>query len=310
MITIKYKFCSRFSHISILSALIFLTISCQKEVELNIETNANRLLVNAEFTNEMDIHTVELLRPAGILNSNPAVPVSHARVIITDGVDTIHFAESTDPGIYNTLNACAGIPTKTYTLIINNIDIDNDGKNDEFTARCKMPEPVLMDSLRSERGLHPSDKTKGINNYCSFRITSQGPDYILRYVEVGSKAIRPLSEWLGSGDIGRFESEFKTVKPDAAGVFKNSGAYYQIPENDTIIQEGALITFVCLNLTAEHFTFLKEFDNNSSYDWLDDNLYDQIKMPKNLPTNLVPSNKAAGYFNVYSISRISKKLEN
>lgn len=293
-----------------LTTLLVTIISCQKEINLKIETTANRLLVDGEFTNEMGIHTIKLCRPAGILNETPNIPVSGAKVIITEGTDTIHFTESVQTGIYNTSIECAGKSNKTYILTITNIDIDSDGLTEEYTAKGKMPEPIFMDSLRSVRGIHPVDKTKGINNYCYFKATINGPDYIYKYLEVDKRAISPLSKRLGTGDLARFERENKIVKPKAPDEYKKLGTFLHIPEKDTVIPSGSLITFVCLNLNAEHFEFLKEFDNNTSYNWLDDNFYDQIKMPKNIPTNITPSNKAAGYFSVYSISRISKKLDN
>lgn len=290
--------------------LIILLIACQKEINLKIETTANRLLVDGEFTNETGIHTVKLFRPAGILNETPNIPVSGAKVIITEGTDTIHFTESIQPGVYNTIKECAGMGNKTYILSIKNIDIDSDGRPEEYTAKSKMPEPILMDSLKSERGIHPADKTNGINNYCYFRVTYNGPDYIYKYIEADNREIFNLSKRLGTGDLARFEREYQIVKPKTTDEYKKMSSFLHISEKDTLVTAGSLISFVCLNLNAEHFGFLKEFDNNTSYNLLDDNFYDQIKMPKNIPTNITPSNKAAGFFAVYSISRISKKLNN
>ncbi len=302
------KFRTTLSQYIKLTPLLVILISCQKEINLKIETTANRLLVDGEFTNEMGIHTIKLYRPAGILNETPYIPVSGAKVIITEGTDTIYFTENLQAGVYNTIKECAGSSNKIYTLFIKNIDIDSDGIPEEYSAKGKMPEPILMDSLKSEKGMHPADKTKGINNYCYFKATINGPDYIYKYLEVDEQAIFRLSERLGSGDLARFEREYKIVKPTAPDEYKKLGTFLHIPEKDTIIPSGSLITFVCLNLTTEHFEFLKEFDSNTSSNLIDDNFYDQIKMPKNLPTNISPANKAAGYFSVYSISRISKKL--
>jgi hypothetical protein len=53
-----------------------------------------------------------------------------------------------------------------------------------------------------------------------------------------------------------------------------------------------------------------EFDNQtSSGDTFQDNLYDQLRIPYNLPTNIEPFDRAAGYFFIFSISRISKVFE-
>lgn len=290
----------------ICTLLILLLGSCQKEIELDIETSAKRLLVDAVFTTDTIVHTVKLSRAGSLLNNDAIIPVSGALVLITDGVDTIDFTESATAGTYQTASPCFGIGGKTYTLSVSQIDIDDDGNNDNFIASAKMPVPVTMDSLNSTRGLHIADKTKGINNYAYFRIPFLGPDYIYKYVEVNNVSIGALQSRLGSGEIARFESEYKITKPQSPDSYTKVSSYCQIPEKDMVVSKGDLITFVCLNFPSEYFSFLKELDNNTSSDLFTDNFYDQIKMPANVRTNIAPSSKAAGYFAVYSVSRISK----
>jgi hypothetical protein len=292
----------------ICTLLILLLGSCQNEIELDIATSAKRLLVDAVFTTDTIVHTVRLSRTGSLLNDDAIIPVSGALVLITDGLDTIDFTESATAGTYQTAAPCFGIGGKTYTLSVTQIDIDDDGKNDSFTAAARMPQPVMMDSLKSSRGLHISDKTKGINNYAYFRVPFLGPDYIYKYIDVNKASVGALKGRLGSGEIARFQAEYKVTKPITPDTYTKMSSYCQVPEKDMPVSNGDAITFVCLNLTSEYFSFLKEFDNNTSSDLFTDNFYDQIKMPANVRTNISPAGKAAGYFAVYSVSRISAVL--
>jgi deoxycytidine triphosphate deaminase len=76
----------------------------------------------------------------------------------------------------------------------------------------------------------------------------------------------------------------------------------------SVINEGDTICIVGLNFNKDQYEFLKEFDNNTSSNnqFNSVNIYDQLKIPTNLPTNIEPADKAAGYFFVYSVSKISK----
>jgi len=101
---------------------------------------------------------------------------------------------------------------------------------------------------------------------------------------------------------------YKVPKILNPGSVENYSSYFAITvANNPAVVNGDTIRFICFNFTADQYEFLKEFDNNtSSDDTFGDNIYDQLKVPANLPTNIEPSNKAAGYFFIYSVSEISK----
>jgi hypothetical protein len=92
------------------------------------------------------------------------------------------------------------------------------------------------------------------------------------------------------------------------GLVANGRVYIWVEPQMSVINERDTICIVGLNFNKDQYEFLKEFDNNitSSNQFNNDNIYDQLKIPTNLPTNIEPADKAAGSFFVYSVSKISK----
>ena len=127
------------------------------------------------------------------------------------------------------------------------------------------------------------------------------------YFIVNSKTFYTLTDRLGGGDLTTNELEFRTIKVNTPGSIAHGLAYSAIFPRDTKVNEGDTICIVGLNFNKDQYEFLKEFDNNTtSNNLFIDNIYDQLKIPTNLPTNIEPADKAAGYFFIYSVSKISK----
>jgi hypothetical protein len=283
---------------------VFLFSSCEHDLNVEIKTNDKRLLVDGEFTNDSVIHTIKLYCSGSLLTGKTQTAVSGAKVFVTDNTDTFYYAENVNtPGLYETLNKCRGIGGKVYFLSITNIDVDKDGEMDSYTAYSMMPVPVKFDSLVSIRGLD-GDGNMAVNNYAYYKIMFNGPDFVYKYTMVNNQTdYGTITDRLGSGEINRFENESKIPhvnKPDST---INYWSYLSI---ESKVVQGDTIAFICYNYTNDQFEFLKAFDNNtSSNNQLEDNYYDQLKLPINLPTNIEPSDKAAGYFFIYSVSGIA-----
>ena len=135
-----------------------------------------------------------------------------------------------------------------------------------------------------------------------------GADYL--NMQINNHGEYDMKYWLGNSkrEIGLYILSLPKVNyPDSVKkemilmyLFTNAfGAENPVTNADTLICNT-------MNLMSGEFKFLSELNNNSNYDWLSSNYYDQLKIPTNLPTNIEPSGKAAGYFFVYSMSRFSK----
>jgi hypothetical protein len=288
----------------IVFALLF--YSCEQDVNIEIKTNDRRLLVDGEFTNDTAVHRIRLYCSGSLITGRPQTIVSGAKIFVTDGVDTFDYIENKDTlGLYQTAGKCCGKGGHNYTLTITNIDVDEDGKMDSYTANSLMPVPLKFDSLVSSRGLN-GDGNMAVNNWAYYKLFYNGPDFIYKFELLNNDSIETITDRLGTGEIAG-DKYYNLVVPKVLnpGSFVNYQSYMSI--NSTVVK-GDNITFICYNFTAAQFEFLKEFDLNTSSSNLfnSENIYDQLKVPTNLPTNVEPADKAAGYFFVYSISKISK----
>jgi hypothetical protein len=136
-----------------------------------------------------------------------------------------------------------------------------------------------------------------------YNLYFNGPGYVYPFIN----NYYTITDRLGSGEFTRFdESWYKVPKVLYPDSIMNRYAYLALPPSD--VKNGDIINFLCFNLTNDQYEFLKEFDNNTSSNeqFNNVNIYDQLKIPTNLPTNIEPADKAAGYFFIYSVSKISK----
>jgi hypothetical protein len=288
--------------------VVFLLNSCEQDLTIEIKTNDKRLLVDGEFTDDTAVHSIRLYCSGSFITGKPQTIVSGAKIYVTDGIETFDYIENKDTlGLYQTVGKVGGIGGHNYTLSITNIDIDNDGKMDSYTANSLMPVPVKFDSLVSKRGLN-GDGNMAVNNYAYYKLFYNGPDYVYKSELLNNVGnISSITERLGTGLIARDENEYKVPKVLNSGSFIKYWSYLSI--NSTVVN-GDIISFICYNFTTAQFEFLKEFDNNTTTTsnnlFSSENIYDQLKIPTNLPTNIEPADKAAGYFFIYSVSKISK----
>ncbi|MCX6142664.1 MAG: DUF4249 family protein [Ignavibacteriales bacterium] len=273
---------------------------------IEIKTNDKRLLVDGGFTTDSVIHTIRLYCSGSLITGQPQTVVTGAKIYVTDKTDTFYYIENKDTlGLYQTSGKCCGKGGHNYALTITNIDVDKDGKMDSYTTNSLMPVPVKLDSLVSKRGLN-GDGNMAVNNYAYYKLYYNGPDYVYKSELLNNDDNgTTITDRLGTGVIARDENEYKVPKVLNPGSFINYWSYLSI--NSAVVQ-GDTISFICYNLTTAQFEFLKEFDLNTSSNnqFNSENIYDQLKVPTNLPTNIEPSDKAAGYFFIYSISKISK----
>jgi hypothetical protein len=286
--------------------LALLLSSCEQEMTLEIKTNDKRLLVDGEFTNETAVHIIRLYCSGSLITGRPQTTVSGAKIFVTDGIDTFDYIENKDtPGLYQTAGNACGKGGHTYMLSITHVDLNEDGNMESYTGNGLMPVPVTFDSLVSKRGLN-GDGNMAVNNYAYYRLYYNGPDYAYHFGVLNNKYQSiSMTDRLGTGELSRFEGQYKVPKVLNPGSFSTYWSYVSI---NTTVVKGDIIIFVCYNFTNDQYNFLKIFDNNTSGNnqFNSQNIYDQLKVPTNLPTNIEPADEAAGYFFIYSISKISK----
>lgn len=123
--------------ISILSAS-----SCTKVIDIDLNKSNPQYIIEGEVTNAAAEQTVHITRSVNFSEDNKYPAVTNAVVVISDDAGNLDTLIQDEPGYYKTTKI-AGIPGRTYKM-----DVSVDGQS--FIASSKMPEPVLIDTLRME----------------------------------------------------------------------------------------------------------------------------------------------------------------
>ena len=126
----------------------FLLSGCTETIDLDLETTTRRLVVDGMLTNEEKMHYVRLSQTVPFFQDSAAPSVTDAEVDLFDGYQRVKMHEASElPGFYITPTNYRGIPGRTYTLTIRDVDIDGDGQSEIYRASSQMPEPHSVDSI-------------------------------------------------------------------------------------------------------------------------------------------------------------------
>lgn len=120
--------------------------SCEKVIDIDLNSQNPQLVIEANFSNADSICTVQLSKTVNFSDSNTFPTVSNAVVILSDNLghrDTLD--EVNGAGLYGT-NRIAGIPGLSYTL-----EVQAEGKI--YIANNTMPQAVALDSVYTEESL-------------------------------------------------------------------------------------------------------------------------------------------------------------
>lgn len=97
---------------------LFLLFSCTEDITIDLEEGNPLIGVEGSITDEFKRHEVVLSYTADFYYSDEIKYISGARVMVTDGVDTIPYLEQLDqPGHYLT-DSVAGKRKTLYTLLV------------------------------------------------------------------------------------------------------------------------------------------------------------------------------------------------
>lgn len=134
--------------------LLILLVSCQEKIDLELNDDYQRLVVEAELTSEDTTQKVRLSKTASYFTEEETPRLSGATVYISDSVDTYNFSE-VSPGLYESDVEFGGTPGGTYTLTIELQEpID---EQTTYTATETMPVKLILDSITAEPLPNPFD---------------------------------------------------------------------------------------------------------------------------------------------------------
>ena len=123
--------------------------ACTERVDIDLEEAGDPLLVVfAEITDEPKAQAVYLSLTAPYFENSELPVVSGAEVYLSDGDEEIQLIESLEEsGTYLTADNYAGVPGKTYTLRIENVDANGDGVVESYGAQSVMNSVPPVDGV-------------------------------------------------------------------------------------------------------------------------------------------------------------------
>ena len=265
-----------------------LTVSCVEIVDIELDSTYSRLVVYGTITTDSIHHQVELTSTTDYFYNEAAPPIENADVFISFDDKTIQLVASEEKSnIYLFPEAFRGKPGTQYDLLIENVDIDQDGITETYSASTTMPGIVDPDSITIDKFISPF--------FSGYQVAVWSPD-------PPAVNFYNFKLWKNSYLINQRISDY-TVQPD--DLFSDNyipglpvGFLDDDNENEAVFP-GDTITLEVNSITRSYYNFIIEaqneiFGNNPLFSG----------PPANVSTNI--ENGAVGIFTAYSIGRASK----
>ncbi|MDR3245119.1 MAG: DUF4249 domain-containing protein [Prevotellaceae bacterium] len=276
--------------------------SCVEPFDIKTNNSPSVIVIYGYLTDEPVHHTIMVSASSPYFDILPNPGISGASVKITSSENEVFNFDENDtvPGLYQTVNRVSATPGATYSLSVE-VDFDNDGVKEIYTATSTMQSPVPIDSIQVK-----SMEIMGYKFY-SLNLYAQDPpseDYYLGHYKLNDTAIlfnisrlSPMSDIGFNGQyinglmIQRFwdENERENDDDDDDG---DDSTYRHI-----YLSQGDTITFSLSRIEKGYYDFIiqcqDEMRGESPF----------FGGPaSNIATNI--SNGGLGYFTSYAFSTI------
>jgi hypothetical protein len=286
---ILQRFITRKIFLILFTAIVFLN-SCTEEFPMKYDSTFARLVVDGYMTTDTVRHYVRLTKSGDAGFRDAVVPISGATITISDG-DTVFQLQpvSSIDGLYATDSTVYGIPGKTYTLNISNVDINDDNVMENYSASSVLKNELPIDSIRVVYQAFDPHFKGWLINMTAKDIGGGHNYYLLKVYKNDTLLTDSIQEYMNIADNSGFEG--KTYN-DFPVYFLNQ------QKEDEIIHHGDTITLEMDGITEEYYRFILDYVQE---------YYPKLPIfsgpSANISTNIEPKDKAIGFFAVYSIQR-------
>jgi len=284
---IKWESMPLIKNILIIFSIFLCSCKEEKITTLN-ETSDPQLVVFSEMTNIDENQVVYLSKTFtnfSVQEENRSV--TGAEVYIYDKTDTIKLTESiNENGAYYAPDDFIPETDETYTLIIDNIDVNNDGTDETYTAEATMGKTMKIDRM----SIFYNSGNKGWKICMSGKEPKKTTNYYLfRIYRNDTLITKTLTDYRVSKDEYYNGSELKDVIVQFLDKDKDKGQ---------VIRTNDKITLEVAGITKGYYQFLHDVKEETN----DDLSFFQGPSAQ-IPGNI--SNQAMGYFAILSISRLT-----
>lgn len=113
--------------------------SCQKVIEIDLNSSDPKIVIEGNISDQPGPHTVTITRSVNFSQTNSFPAVSGATVVLSDNLGNSETLTETSPGVYQS-SVLQGVPGRTYFL-----NVTAEGKT--YSAESTMPQLITLDSL-------------------------------------------------------------------------------------------------------------------------------------------------------------------
>ena len=280
--------------VQILSIFILSIIAtgCTETIDnIQLDSTRPRLVVEGYISTDTTRQMVRLSKLGDALKKDPVQVISNALITISDGTTTFGLTEDqTRKGTYFTSPDVFGVAGRTYTLLIKNVDINNDQVMEEYTAQSLLKRLNPIDSIHLVYNTsNPDFKSWSVNLYSLD--PGEGRNFYLLKVRKNNILLTDSVFKYSIADNYSFEGKYFDGFP-----------VYSIREDRKTekLTPGDTVTLEMYGITEDYYSFI--------YSYITD-YYPKVPIfsgpSANIPTNIKPIEDAVGVFAAYSIKRKS-----
>ncbi len=176
--------------IALLSAFAF--TACTKEIDLDLDDQSNKVVIEATVNEGPGPHTVSLSRSVSFGSPNEFPAISNATVTLSDDQGNSEQLTETGPGIYTT-SSMDGVQGRNYQLAVT-------VSGTSYSAQCRMPLAVPLDTVRVDSLLVLGTYQKVIFAACEDPAgVGNSYRYVLRVNGEKQKGVRVQSDVIEDG---------------------------------------------------------------------------------------------------------------
>jgi hypothetical protein len=270
--------------------LSMISLGCRENIDnIQLDSTRPRLVIEGYVSTDTTRQMVKLSLLGDALNKEPIKVVSNALITISDGTTTYQLTEDqTKKGTYYTAPDVYGIPGRTYSLLIKNVDINNDQVMEEYTAQSLLKRLNPIDSIHLVyNNLERDRRGWSINLYTLD--PGQGRNFYLIKVLKNNHLLTDSIFKYSIFDNNSFEGKYFDGFP-----------VYNLREDrkEEKLIAGDTVTVELFGITEDYYSFI--------YSYITD-YYPKVPIfsgpSANIPTNIQPIDDAVGVFAAYSIKR-------
>lgn len=252
-------------HIILILSTLFLTAllsSCEKVIDIQINDEGGRLVIEGIINNRTSQQEIKLSRNAPFSGGNSYPAVTGATILVRDQKQQEYIFLETAPGTYQA-QQLTGIPGETYTM---EVRIDQQ----KYQATSQMPQIVTLDSVSVENPKFGDKDKRHIKVF--YKDPADQSNYYLFTVFLNGRQLKDI--YAVNDDFNNGNEISLTLRPDDVDIFPGDRIHVEMR---------------CIDKTVYNYWYsLMQQTANSGV------------TPSNPPSNISPT--TLGYFSAQTFS--------